>query len=36
MSLEFIISQSLYFIIPLLVVAIAGLFAERSGTINIA
>lgn len=32
----FIISQSLYFIIPLLVVALAGLYAEKSGTINIA
>lgn len=36
MSLEFIISQSMYFIIPLLVVALAGLFSEKSGTINIA
>lgn len=35
MSLEFIISQSLYFIIPLLIVALAGLYSEKSGTINI-
>lgn len=36
MKPEFFVTQSLYFIIPLLVVAIAGLFAEKSGTINIA
>lgn len=36
MSLEFIIVQSMYFIIPLLIVALAGLFSEKSGTINIA
>ncbi len=36
MSIQFIISQSLYFIIPLLIVALAGLFAEKSGTVNIA
>lgn len=34
--MSFIISQSFYFIIPLLIVAIAGLFAEKSGTVNIA
>lgn len=32
----FLISQSLYFIIPLLVVALAGMYAEKSGTVNIA
>lgn len=36
MDLGFIISQSFYFITPLLIVAIAGLFAEKSGTVNIA
>ena len=32
----FFISQSLFFIIPLLIVAIAGMFSEKSGTVNIA
>lgn len=32
----FIISQSLIFIVPLLVVALAGMFSEKSGTVNIA
>ncbi len=36
MTVKFIIAQSLYFIIPLLVVAIAGMFSEKSGTVNIA
>lgn len=36
MSLQFIIVQSLFFIVPLLVVALAGLFSERSGVVNIA
>lgn len=34
--MEFFISQSLVFIIPLLVVALAGMFSEKSGTVNIA
>jgi len=34
--MSFIIAQSFYFIIPLLIVAIAGLFSEKSGTVNIA
>lgn len=36
MSLQFLIVQSMYFIIPLLIVALAGLYSEKSGTINIA
>lgn len=36
MSIQFIIAQSLTFIMPLLIVAIAGLYAEKSGTVNIA
>lgn len=36
MSLEFIIVQSLIFIVPLLIVALAGMYSERSGIINIA
>jgi len=34
--MTFIITQSLIFIIPLLLVALGGMFAEKSGTINIA
>ncbi|MFA7076020.1 MAG: ABC transporter permease [Candidatus Izemoplasmatales bacterium] len=34
--MAFFISQSLYFIIPLLIVALAGMFSEKSGTVNIA
>jgi ABC-type uncharacterized transport system permease subunit len=34
--MTFIIIQSLIFIIPLLLVALGGMFAEKSGTINIA
>ena len=36
MDLAFIVQQSMYFIIPLLIVALGGMFAERSGVINIA
>ncbi|HQN74558.1 MAG TPA: ABC transporter permease [Bacillota bacterium] len=34
--MAFFISQALFFIIPLLIVAIAGMFSEKSGTVNIA
>lgn len=34
--MAYFISQSLFFIIPLLIVAIAGMFSEKSGTVNIA
>jgi simple sugar transport system permease protein len=34
--MELFLSQSLIFIIPLLVVALAGMFSEKSGTVNIA
>ena len=34
--MAYFISQSLFFIIPLLVVALAGMFSEKSGTVNIA
>ncbi len=34
--LYFIIQQTMYFAIPLLIVALGGMFAERSGVINIA
>lgn len=34
--LYFIIQQTMYFAIPLLIVAIGGMYAERSGVINIA
>lgn len=36
MSFTSFLSSSLMYIIPLLIVAIAGMFAEKSGTINIA
>ncbi len=36
MSFEFIIIQSLIYIIPFLIVALAGMFSERSGIVNIA
>ena len=32
----FLVQQTMYFAIPLLVVALGGLFAERSGIVNIA
>lgn len=35
-TLTFVVQQSMYFIIPLLIVALGGMFSERSGTINIA
>lgn len=34
--MAYFISQALFFIIPLLIVAIAGMFSEKSGTVNIA
>ncbi len=35
-SLYFILQQTLYFVIPLLIVALGGMFSEKSGIINIA
>jgi len=35
-TLYFIVQQTMYFAIPLLIVAIGGMYAERSGVINIA
>ena len=32
----FLVQQTMYFSIPLLIVALGGMFAERSGVINIA
>ncbi|MEG0803597.1 MAG: ABC transporter permease, partial [Pygmaiobacter sp.] len=34
--LYFVIQQMMYFTIPLLIVALGGLFSERSGVVNIA
>jgi len=34
--MAYFISQALFFIIPLLIVALAGMFSEKSGTVNIA
>lgn len=34
--LYFVIQQMMYFSIPLLIVALGGLFSERSGVVNIA
>lgn len=35
-TLYFIVQQTMFFAIPLLIVALAGMFSERSGVINIA
>ena len=35
-TLVFIIQQMMFFSIPLLVVALGGMFSERSGVVNIA
>ena len=35
-TVYFLVQQTMYFTIPLLIVALGGLFAERSGVINIA
>ena len=34
--MEFLIQQTLTYAIPLLIVALAGVFAERSGIVNLA
>lgn len=34
--LAFIVQQAMYFVIPLLIVALGGMFSERSGIVNIA
>ncbi len=35
-SIYFLVQQTMFFSIPLLVVALGGMFSERSGVINIA
>ena len=34
--LYFVVQQTMFFAIPLLIVAIGGMYSERSGVINIA
>ena len=34
--MSFLIQQTLLFMVPLMIVALAGVFAERSGVINLA
>ena len=35
-TIYYIVQQTMFFAIPLLIVALAGMFSERSGIINIA
>ena len=35
-TLIFLVQQTMFFSIPLLIVALGGMFAERSGVLNIA